>query len=326
MTEKTLPRPAPVTMAGWVTIVGSVLVVFTVFDVVANLRSLDTRERVRQSLDEPPFEGLGLGLQQVLELLHVLALVAGACAAAAAILGWYVLRRNKQARLALTLVAVPLFLAGIVAGGFLSSMVAVAAVLLWSRPARDWFDGVPPAPRQPPTGTEDPASPPHTGTPGTPPLWQGYGAAPRPPLRTARPGEVLQACLFTWVFGGLVLIGSTIALLGIALDPDVVTNVLESDPRYEDSGLSAGVLRAWVLGSAVLFLLWSLLAVVLAVFVFLGRKGARVALVVSASVAGVLSLVGMLGSPVVVVVTLACGLTVLLLTRPASRAWFVGRP
>ena len=41
-------------------------------------------------------------------------------------LGWHVLRRNRQARLWLSVLAVPLFLAGLVTGGFLSSMVAVA--------------------------------------------------------------------------------------------------------------------------------------------------------------------------------------------------------
>ena len=133
-------------MAGWVTILGSAAVVLTVFDLIANLRSLDTRERVQKAISEPPLDGMGIDTQQVLSVMHVLAMVAAGCATAAAILGWHVLRRNKQARLWLSVLAVPLFLAGLVTGGFLSSMVAVAVVMLWTRPARDWFDGRAPSP------------------------------------------------------------------------------------------------------------------------------------------------------------------------------------
>ena len=44
---------------------------------------------------------------------------------------------------AITLLAVPLFVSGLVAGGFLSSLVAASAVMLWLEPSRDWFDGKP---------------------------------------------------------------------------------------------------------------------------------------------------------------------------------------
>ena len=40
------------------------------------------------------------------------------------------------------MLAVPLFVTGLVTGGFVSSVVAAAAVMLWFQPARDWFDGV----------------------------------------------------------------------------------------------------------------------------------------------------------------------------------------
>ena len=81
-------------------------------------------------------------MQGVLEIMRVFGMVAAGCATAAAILGYHVLQRSRSARLALTLLAVPLFLSGMVTGGFLSSVVAAAAVMLWFQPSRDWFNGV----------------------------------------------------------------------------------------------------------------------------------------------------------------------------------------
>lgn len=147
MSDSAHPRPPQVTLAGWVTIVGSFFMVFSVWDVVTNLRSIDTRESVTRALSEPPLDGTGLGVETALDLMHITALVAAACAAAAGILGVFVLQKHRQARLALTLLALPLFLSGMITGGFLSALIAVSIVMLWSGPARDWYDGR--APRQP---------------------------------------------------------------------------------------------------------------------------------------------------------------------------------
>ena len=87
MSDAAPNRPPQVTMAGWVTILGSAAVVLTVFDLIANLRSIDTRERVQKMLSEPPLDGTGLGLQTVLSVMHVTAMVAAGCATAAIVLG-----------------------------------------------------------------------------------------------------------------------------------------------------------------------------------------------------------------------------------------------
>lgn len=191
---KTPARPPQVTMAGWVTVGASVFMLISVFTFVSNLRSLDTREGVQDALDREPLNGTGLGLERALSLMHGAALVAGACAAAAAILGWFVLQRNHQARIALTVVVVPLFVTGVMAAGFLASMVAVSVVLLWARPARDWFNGVTPQPPQrrdqfvapPPQhrsdhGQQEPEQP-ASGTRQDPPVgpraFEGFGDRP----------------------------------------------------------------------------------------------------------------------------------------------------
>jgi hypothetical protein len=130
-------------MAGWVTIIGSVLVIASVFAQIGALDSLDTRRGVEDTLAQPPLDGLDLAVTDVLEAIRILAMVTGACAAATAILGWQVMQRSRSARLALSILAVPMFLAGLVAGGFTTSLVAAAAVILWLQPARAWVNGDP---------------------------------------------------------------------------------------------------------------------------------------------------------------------------------------
>ncbi len=153
MTEKSkLVRPSQVTMSAWMALVGSLLLVVTLFDSVSRLRTVEFRESITEFLSTQPGSGLGLDIAQVVEFLRVLMLVSGAAAAAAAVLAIYVLQRHKAARVGLTVAAAALVLtlataAAIpdapVSGGFLPVMIAFAAISLWTKPARDWFNGVP---------------------------------------------------------------------------------------------------------------------------------------------------------------------------------------
>ncbi|WP_300463221.1 hypothetical protein, partial [uncultured Nocardioides sp.] len=136
-------RPRQVTMAGWVTILGSVLVILSVFAQIGSLDSLDTRRGIEELLANPPLDALDLEVTSVLDVVRLLATVTGALAAATAILGWQVMQRSRSARLALTVLAVPLFLLGFVTGGFATSLVAAAAVILWLQPSRAWVNGDP---------------------------------------------------------------------------------------------------------------------------------------------------------------------------------------
>ncbi len=216
------PRPRQVTLAAWLIMLGSVFVVLTVFERVSGLQSLDTQQSVEKFLVEPPGDGLGLGVQGVIDILRVLAMVAGGCAAAAGVLGFHVLQRSRGARIGLSVLALPLFVAGMAAGGFMSSVVAAAAVMLWFQPSRDWFDGVtrqprtkpraeprsearaearPPAPAEPDHRPPAAAYPPRervgasapSGPPSAPPAFPGFGTPPaldRAPVsdRSAAPG------------------------------------------------------------------------------------------------------------------------------------------
>ena len=92
-------------MAGWVTILGSVLVILSVFAQIGSLDSLETRRGLEELLSEPPADGLGLEVSTVLDLIRVIATATGAMAAATAILGWQVMQRSRSARLVLTILA-----------------------------------------------------------------------------------------------------------------------------------------------------------------------------------------------------------------------------
>lgn len=141
-TPEKLPRPPQVTLVGWLIVVGSLFVVFAAFEAFNGVRSLDTREMLTEYLDGPG-GSLGWSVEQGIQALRVSAMVTAVCAAAASVLGFFALRRDRGARIGLAVLALPLFLSGVVTGGFVSSMVAAAAVLLWMQPARDWFNGKP---------------------------------------------------------------------------------------------------------------------------------------------------------------------------------------
>ncbi|MFS3127265.1 hypothetical protein ACLM5J_02560 [Nocardioides sp. Bht2] len=359
------PRPVQVTFSGWVILLGSVFALVSVYETVAGLRSIDTREGIVKALDEPPLNGMGLNLQEVLDFMHGTALVAGACAAAMAILGGYVLRRNRGARLGVTILAVPMFLSGMVAGGFATSVVAIAAGLLWTAPARDWFDGKAPrqpqraaaenrgggssAPRdpwgapsgnQPQPGRHNGAVSPSSQTSGStaqdtlerPREFAGFGTpagsptgAPphltNPSSGPERPRQLNTACVITWVLSSFVFVAMGVVAIGLGTSDTLAQEMYDSDPTFDRLDISVSALKGMAVAMGMTFALWSLAAMVLAVFTYRGHEWARWTLFVSAVIAALFSLTAAVSVPLVLAVT---GLTVyaaVLLTRPSITHW-----
>jgi hypothetical protein len=336
---ETLPRPRQVTMAGWMIVGGSVLVVATVFETVTNLHTLETRQAVSQFISQPPGDGLGLDVSGALLVLRTVSMVAAGCAAVAAVLGFHVLRRNRSARLGVTVVAVPLFLTGMVTGGFLSSVVAASALLLWLEPSRNWFDGVrpPTAPERSADGrqTSSPQASPPPPTPReqTPPTapgpHPGFGTAPavpvpvgtRPPER--RPAAVMWACVLTWVLSGMAALMMGLSALVIALEPQLVFDELRrQNPDLSTQGVTEGAVQVATYVTAGVTIVWALVATVLAVLVVRRVVWARIGLLASAAGAGGACLVASLGSVLMVVPAFGCAVAFSLLLRPEVRAWF----
>lgn len=316
------------TLAAWLIMVGSAIVVAMVFDRVGTLHTLETRESVEKFLAEPPGADLGVGVDGVLTLLRVVSMVTAGCATAAAILGYQVLRRSRSARLALTVIAVPLFLTGMVTGGFVSSVVAAAALMLWLQPSRDWFRGSGAA------APRDGALAPRMSAPADPPVAPVPAAAPAPQVTgrvpragAARPPAVAGACVLTWVGSGLTALALVASAVVLALDPDVLLDEAHrQNPDLADQGVTDGMLTAMAFAMVAGVVLWCVAAAVLAILVFRGVGWARVVLLVSAGAAAAISLVGAAIGGVLLLVPFAAAVAGLaLLLRPAAAAWF-GRP
>ena len=211
MTEpKAGARPSQVTMAAGTAAVGSALLVLTLFDSISRLRSVEMRESITKFLSSPPGSGLGLSVTDAVDLLRAGMLFTGAVAAAAVVLAVYVLQRHNAARICFTVAAALLLLTAPIAGGVLPILVAFSAVMLWTRPARDWFAGRPAAPVEPrqqhrrrdddtadaqpawprPQDPATPDAPADGDRSSTPPPTYGFGApAEQPPGPPAQPPE-----------------------------------------------------------------------------------------------------------------------------------------
>ncbi len=302
-------RPRQVTLAGWLIVVGSVLVVLAAYERMSGLHSLETQEAIADFLAKPPGDELGLSVDGAQSLLRVLALVAGAAAAASAILGYQVLTRSRSARVALTVLTVPLFVGGLAVFGFLASLVVVSIVMLWFQPAKDWFNGVTPAP-----ATARP-EPPAVAPPDPAP------AVPGPPV-AVRPTPVTAACVVTWVTCGLALLVMAMTVLVLLAAPDLVFDeVRKQDPNFGSGDLTeSDVRRAAFIGCSIAAL-WCVAAIGFAVAAFNGYRWGWRSLLISTFAAGMGASLLMLGSLVMLVPLAAAAVTVGLLLRPESRAW-----
>jgi hypothetical protein len=398
MSEKGPARPRQVTTAVTMSVIGSLVLVLGLFDTLGQLRTPSAREAVDKFLADPPGNSLGIDTAQVIDLLRALAFVSGALAAMGLVFAVFVLQRHRGARIGFTVVAVLLLLTVPVAG-LMPFFLAVAAVLLWSQPARDWFLGrVPVAagaaaartvplmsesagsdPRpDPPRGSDDvtqPETPPPYGQPpfgqapygqGYPPPYgqpgypppgygqpypqaypqpyaqpyaqphpqsyaqpypqpyaQGYGQPPgqsgRDPEK--RPLAVTLAVVLTWIGAGCtaLLMLAFMAILGAGGDSFV--EEFDRAARESDVSLSADQVTTlgWVIASVLL--VWSLISIVLGVFTLRRSNPARYALVVSAAMTALLSLLAIM-SVLSAVTLLMAGATLVMLFAGGANQWF----
>ena len=332
-----LPRPRQVTLAAGLVMGASGMLVVSVFERLGDLRSIESRLAIEEFINQPPGSDLGLDLESVLDLLYVVSMVAAGLATAAAILGFHVLKRSRSARLGLSVLALPLFLCGLVTGGFLASVVAASVAMLWLSPARHWFAGTTPEPipstptPAPPPPTAPPLPPlPPPGPPATqpPPAWPAYAAsqpppwvpAPAPPPR--RPTAVAAACAITWACCALAALMSLLLIGVLTADPDgLIAEMHRQNPTLVDQGVSDGALRSASWLTAVVCLVWAVVSGLLAVLTFQRRRWAAIGLAVSAAIVGLFCLVGSLVSPPLVVPGLLAAATVALLLQSSAQRW-----
>jgi hypothetical protein len=374
--QKAPPRPRQVTMAGIMSVVGSLLLVISLFDTLGRLRTPETRESVAEFLATPPGSGLGIDVAQAVDLMRALALASGALAAMALVFAIFVLQRHVPARIGFTIVA-GLLLLTVPVAGLMPLLLAFAALLMWSQPARDWYAGRtpatersaplrsqepgqsggwpppgnqgspppsyhPPASYQPPSDQQPPPEPgawqqpshqsggwdqpsqqpiQHTGQ------WPPYAAHPgygQSSSSDKRPTSVTIAAVLTWIGAGAT--AASMVLLGALLATGGDVFVEQFDEQAQGSGvtLSSDEVLAVGWGITAFFLLWSLVAAVLAGFAFRRSNGARIALAISAVMTALVSLLMVLSGISLVTLVLSVAAAILLFTGGAND-WYARR-
>ncbi|RYC07470.1 hypothetical protein [Nocardioides zhouii] len=338
MSQPTEQRPPQVTLASSIIMFASVIVLLTAFERVSTLGSLETQQSIRDVLAESPFSSLGLDLEGATQLLRIGALVAAAGACATAILGWYVRKPDRSARLGLSIFAVPVFVSGLSIGGLAGSFVAAGTAMLWLAPGREWFatgrwtPPTPPAEVEKKKGTAlSPRTPPGAalheraagrglpGSPGAASPWQHHQLH-------ARPAAMVAAFVITVVMAGGLL---TLSLLWIAiagLSPEFLRSVLEQQPNMFDDGLTFDQVRDTVIAFASAFVVWCVVALVLAGFAMARRDWARRGLMIVAAFSAGGCLFFVLDAPFVILPAMAAVATVVCLRRVEVRRWFSLEP
>lgn len=330
VSQPTAQRPPQATLASSIVMFASVVVLLTAFERVSTLGSLETQQSIRDVLGESPFSSLGLDLDGATQLLRVGALVAAAGACATAILGWYVRKPDRSARLGLSICAVPVFVSGLSIGGLAASFVAAGTAMLWLAPSREWFATgrwTPPTPPEKTAKTAKTAKAGRTGTVGT---WTGAvasrsappAAAPHEQVLHARPAAMVAAFVITVVTAGGLL---TLSLLWVAiasLSPEFLRSVLEQQPGMFDEGLTFDQVRDTVIAFASAFIVWCVVALVLAGFAMARRDWARRGLMIIAAFSAGGCLFFVLDTPLAVLPAMAAVATVVCLRRVEVRRWF----
>lgn len=146
----------------------------------------------------------------------------------------------------------------------------------------------------------------------------GYGQ----PGSDKRPATVTAAGVITLVTAGLSLVGFVIALVAVLVARESFVTEVRASPGFEDIDADSAVVLVMVM--MLVLALWCVGAMVLAVFAMRGANGARVGLVVSASLSALLSLAG-IASLIAVVPLLASIAAIVCLFTGGANAWYAGR-
>lgn len=321
-------RPRQTTFALFLVIFSAVVAVLTAWETMTGIGSLDTREMLAELLNDPVWESTGLTLAQARTGLHVAALITGAGSAAALILGAYCFRGDRVHRLALTLIAVPVAIAGLLVGGFATTVMAVSAFMLWLQPSRAWFNGEPIPEPVSRSASSAPESPAPGGSGGTPP---GQWAAPDPTARLAGgdpagpgrpPLSAVRAAVLSGVFASGTLLVLMVVIVMLLASPDsVMADLRAQDPEIFEQGLTEDQMVAGLVTMLGMLAAWCAGALALAVLVLRGHEWARICLVISAGLAGLLFALTAAVNPLMLVGVLACAITVLQLARPETARW-----
>ena len=204
------------------------------------------------------------------------------------------------------------------------------------QPAQQSPYGDPPPQQQNPYG--QPAQPPPYGPATQPPAYgqqqpaygqqqPAYGQPGYPyggPGSDKRPGSVTGAAVITLIFSGLSLLLYAFILIALVVARDEVLDEITRQPDFEDAGISADSAFGVIVAFVALFLVWCLIACILAVLVLRRSNAARITLVVSSAVTALFSLLA-ITSLVSAITLLAAVAVIVLLFVGGANEWFKGK-
>jgi hypothetical protein len=186
--------------------------------------------------------------------------------------------------------------------------------------------GQPPAQHQPPQQPPGPAQP--FGQPAYGAPVPAYGAPQPGPDK--RPATVTAAGVITIALSALALVGCVFVVFSISIArADIVAEIerqVAADPTLEQQlqGFDASVLVPVMIGVVIGFAVWALVAIVLAVLAMRRSSVARIALVVSSVLTGLLAILPTFTAVVPVVWVLGSVAVVVCLFAGGASRWYAG--
>jgi hypothetical protein len=147
------------------------------------------------------------------------------------------------------------------------------------------------------------------------PAYQPYGVG----SGDRRPGTVTAAGVITLIISGLALaLFAIIGIVVVAAKDEFITRI-EDQPGFQD--VSPNDVVAVVAVVCLVFAIWCIISMVLAVFTMRRSNGARIGLVISSVLVAILSLLGITSGGSAVTLLASIAVIVLLFTGGANE-WF----
>lgn len=146
-----------------------------------------------------------------------------------------------------------------------------------------------------------------------------YGAPAGDPDK--RPGTVTAASVITLVFSGLAALLFGVMVIGLLAARDTVLEQIEDQAAFDGTAVNADDAYAFLLVLFAVFLVWCLIACVLAVMVLRRSNAARIVLVVSSAITALFSLVSITSGLSAITLIAAVAVIVLLFSGGAGE-WF----
>ncbi len=137
-------RPREVTVGGLAAVVGSAMALVLLVSTANQLHSSRVTEALTTVVKSEQAATLGLTLEGARELLRYTIMGLAVLSVASLVLGFYVLRRHRSARVVLSVIGGGVGTLALFAGPvawLVSLYIGVSIFLIWSRPARAWFGG-----------------------------------------------------------------------------------------------------------------------------------------------------------------------------------------